>query len=70
MYQLTAAAASDTINITERAGRAEALLIVVHYVTAHYELANRLQKLVALRLALESARLSRRVLLAPVHVRP
>jgi hypothetical protein len=33
VYQLTAAAASDTINITERAGRAAALLIVSHYVT-------------------------------------
>ena len=33
MYQLTAAAVLDTINITERAGRAAALLIVIHYVT-------------------------------------
>jgi hypothetical protein len=29
VYQLTAAAASDTINITDRAGRAAALLIVI-----------------------------------------
>jgi len=33
VYQLTAAAVLDTINITERAGRAAALLIVIHYVT-------------------------------------
>lgn len=33
VHQLTAAAASDTINITERAGRAAALLIAIHYVT-------------------------------------
>jgi hypothetical protein len=29
VYQLTAAAASETINITERAGRGAALLIVI-----------------------------------------